>query len=184
MTLSPPKQTDPLAKFVRTGEGVLIFAFNLAMLIVPIVSNALTPDQAVRWAAILNGVVVIARTGLKIVAVVQRQTGIAPAPVGVPGPTTDPIPSPSPVTNGQAPPGAIVAPGASGMPAGGSLVSDSDEFGSAPSPVDIATSATQAPGTVGPPVTVNGAAMPADTAGMPGASAAPPVLAPVGGQPS
>jgi hypothetical protein len=76
-----PKKTDPLGKFVRTGEGILVFAFNLAMLIVPIVSKALTPEQAVKWAGIVNGVAVISRTGLKIVSVVEGVTGTAPANV-------------------------------------------------------------------------------------------------------
>jgi hypothetical protein len=77
-----PLQTSPLTKFIRTGEGVLIFAFNLAMLITPIVSSALTPSQAVKWAGIVDGVAVVARTGLKIVSLSQGVTGIAPDPVG------------------------------------------------------------------------------------------------------
>lgn len=77
-----PQKTTPLTKFVRTGEGVLVFAFNLAMLIVPIVSSALTPEEAVKWAGIVNGVAVISRTGLKIVAEVSKTTGIAPQPIG------------------------------------------------------------------------------------------------------
>ncbi|MGZ6613078.1 MAG: hypothetical protein ACXVFQ_01435 [Solirubrobacteraceae bacterium] len=76
-----PKQTDPLGKFVRTGEGILVFAFNLAMLIVPIFSNALTPEQAVKWAGIVNGVAVVSRTGLKMVSVFEGVTGTTPADV-------------------------------------------------------------------------------------------------------
>ena len=72
-----PKQTDPLGKFIRTGEGWLVFAFNLALLIVPIVTSSLSPATAVEWAAILNGVTVVARSGLKIAAVV----GTPPSPV-------------------------------------------------------------------------------------------------------
>jgi hypothetical protein len=77
-----PKKTTPLTKFVRTGEGVLVFAFNLTMLIVPIVSNALSPEDAVKWAGIVNGVAVISRTGLKVVAEVSKATGIEPQPIG------------------------------------------------------------------------------------------------------
>jgi hypothetical protein len=77
-----PQKTTPLTKFVRTGEGVLVFAFNLAMLIVPIVSNALSPADAVKWAGIVNGVAVISRTGLKIVAQVSKATGIEPQQIG------------------------------------------------------------------------------------------------------
>jgi hypothetical protein len=77
-----PKKTTPLTKFIRTGEGVLVFAFNLTMLIVPIVSNALSPEDAVKWAGIVNGVAVISRTGLKVVAEVSKATGIEPQPIG------------------------------------------------------------------------------------------------------
>jgi hypothetical protein len=77
-----PKKTTPLTKFIRTGEGVLVFAFNLTMLIVPIVSNALSPEDAVKWAGIVNGIAVISRTGLKVVAEVSKATGIEPQPIG------------------------------------------------------------------------------------------------------
>jgi hypothetical protein len=77
-----PEKTTPLTKFIRTGEGVLVFAFNLTMLIVPIVSNALSPEDAVKWAGIVNGVAVISRTGLKVVAEVSKATGIEPQPIG------------------------------------------------------------------------------------------------------
>lgn len=76
-----PKKTQPLGKFVRTGEGILVFAFNLAMLIVPIFSSALTPGQAVKWAGIVNGVAVFSRTGLKIVSVIEGVTDTTPTNV-------------------------------------------------------------------------------------------------------
>src|ERR1700733_14191271 len=77
-----PKTTDPLAKFIRTGEGILVFAFNLALLIVPLVSNALTPAQSAKWATIIDGIAVISRTGLKMVATAQAgQAGPAKAAV-------------------------------------------------------------------------------------------------------
>lgn len=76
-----PKKTDPLGKFVRTGEGILVFAFNLAMLVVPIFSSALTAEQAVKWAGIVNGVAVVSRTGLKMVSIVNGVTGTTPADV-------------------------------------------------------------------------------------------------------
>jgi hypothetical protein len=77
-----PEKTTPLTKFIRTGEGVLVFAFNLTMLIVPIVSNSLSPGDAVKWAGIVNGVAVISRTGLKVVAEFSKSTGIEPQPIG------------------------------------------------------------------------------------------------------
>jgi hypothetical protein len=73
-----PRTTDPLTKFIRTGEGVLVFAFNLAMVLVPIVSDALTPQEAVKWAAIVNAVTVVSRTGLKIVSLAKGITTVAP----------------------------------------------------------------------------------------------------------
>lgn len=66
-----PKTTTPMVKFVRTGEGMLVVAFNIALLVVPIISSALTPAQAVKWAAVINGVAVVARTGLKMTSLVQ-----------------------------------------------------------------------------------------------------------------
>ena len=91
-----PGATVPLAKFIRTGEGILVFAFNLTLLIVPIVSNALTPEDAVKWAGIVNGVAVICRTGLKVVSVMQGVTGIPPAQIG-PVLTPEPSSVPNPV---------------------------------------------------------------------------------------
>jgi hypothetical protein len=73
-----PRTTTPLGKFIRTGEGILVFGFNIAMVVVPIVSNSLSPAQAVKWAGIVNGIAVVARTGLKIVSVTQGVTGLAP----------------------------------------------------------------------------------------------------------
>jgi hypothetical protein len=77
-----PNKTDGMVKFIRTGEGLLVFAFNLALLIVPTVSNALSPQDAVKYAAILNGIAVVSRTGLKLASVVTQETGLTPdAPV-------------------------------------------------------------------------------------------------------
>lgn len=73
-----PKTTTSMVKFVRTGEGLLVVAFNIALLVVPIVSSSLTPAQAVKWAAVINGVAVVARTGLKMTSLVQTGTVAAP----------------------------------------------------------------------------------------------------------
>jgi hypothetical protein len=73
-----PKTTTPMVKFVRTGEGMLVVAFNIALLVVPIISSALTPAQAVKWAAVINGVAVVARTGLKMTSLVQAGALAAP----------------------------------------------------------------------------------------------------------
>jgi len=73
-----PKTTTSMVKFVRTGEGLLVVAFNIALLVVPIISSALTPAQAVKWAAVINGVTVVARTGLKMTSLVQSGAAAAP----------------------------------------------------------------------------------------------------------
>jgi hypothetical protein len=153
-----PKKTTPLTKFVRTGEGVLVFAFNLTMLIVPIVSNALSPEDAVKWAGIVNGVAVISRTGLKVVAEVSKATGIEPQPIGnlsgqvitadAGGPAADDdaveVPAPPVQASGgaTADDDAVEAPASpmsSPVQATASsdpLVSDEEEFGSVPPPGD------------------------------------------------
>jgi hypothetical protein len=160
-----PKTTVPLAKFIRTGEGVLVFAFNLTMLIVPIVSNALSPEDAVKWAGIVNGIVVICRTGLKVVSVSQGITGIAPAQIGpvltpaaaparvpdpapAPAPVADPAPAPAPepphvVTVITPAPAPLPAPAPPPAPAPAPAtpvaqdVSDDEEFASTPAPADV-----------------------------------------------
>ncbi|HEY1507371.1 MAG TPA: hypothetical protein VGF93_00105 [Solirubrobacteraceae bacterium] len=154
-----PKTTVPLAKFIRTGEGVLVFAFNLTMLIVPIVSNALTPEDAVKWAGIVNGVVVICRTGLKVVSVMQGVTGIPPAQIGpvltpaqvpapLPVPVSVPVPDPAPApepphvvtvitpTPAPVPAPAPVPPAPAPAPVAED-VSDDEEFASTPPPADV-----------------------------------------------
>lgn len=65
---------------------MLVFAFNVALLIVPIVSSALSPVEAVKWAAILNGVAVVSRTGLKIVALATGSGALQPGPDATPAP--------------------------------------------------------------------------------------------------
>jgi hypothetical protein len=143
-----PEKTTPLTKFIRTGEGVLVFAFNLTMLIVPIVSNALSPEDAVKWAGIVNGVAVISRTGLKIVAQVSKATGIEPQPIGdqTPQPSSDETPQVATAdaggaaNNGGAP--EVVDP------------SDSEEFASTPTADDDAVEVPPTPVVTAPPVVV------------------------------
>jgi hypothetical protein len=102
-----PQTTTSMVKFVRTGEGLLVVAFNIALLVVPIVSSALTPAQAVKWAAVINGVAVVARTGLKMTSLVQGGAAASPAAASVDA---------APIDN---------------------LVSDSDEFESLPSVANV-----------------------------------------------
>lgn len=77
-----PKTTSPMTKAVRTLEGVLVLAFNIGMVVVPIVSNALSATQAVKYAAIVNIALVVCRTGLKAVAAMSTTTGLTPAQIG------------------------------------------------------------------------------------------------------
>jgi hypothetical protein len=79
-----PKLTDPMVKFIRTGEGILIYLFNAAMVVIPILSNALSPAEALKWAAVVNVATVISRTGLKALTAVKGITGISPAIVSAP----------------------------------------------------------------------------------------------------
>jgi len=136
-----PPHTAPLTKFIRTGEGILVFAFNVALLVVPIVSNALTPQQSVKWAAILDGIAVVSRSGLKMVAAAQG-AGVpaAAAAAQAPAPAL-------PDTDAAAiAAGADLAPPAAGEPAWqgalqvagdlsnvGTLVSDAEELATGPS---------------------------------------------------
>ncbi len=162
-----PKKTTPLTKFIRTGEGVLVFAFNLTMLIVPIVSNSLSPEDAVKWAGIVNGVAVICRTGLKVVAEVSKTTGIEPQPIGdLPGQAItaetgspasnggapDVVTGPTPPVVVMSPTDPVVSDVAPGAP------SDDEEFASTPTPDD---DVVEVPA---PPVPVDTGATPDDDA--------------------
>jgi len=142
-----PKQTDPMAKFIRTGEGILVFAFNIALLVVPIVSNALTPAESAKWATIIDGIAVISRTGLKMVATAQTTKPAAatalPAPVvaQVPAATLAPLTGGAPPVDGAAAPAAqlseVVTPQVAAIGKdtadGGTLVADAVEFADPPS---------------------------------------------------
>jgi hypothetical protein len=56
-----PHWTVPQAKLIRTLEGWLVVAFNLAMVVVPIVSSALPAATAAKLAAGVTAATVIAR---------------------------------------------------------------------------------------------------------------------------
>jgi hypothetical protein len=91
-----PNTTASVVKFVRTGEGMLVVAFNIALMVVPTISSALTRAQAVKWAAVINGAAVMARTELKMTAVVQSggtATALAAAPSADPGALGDTTPA-------------------------------------------------------------------------------------------
>jgi hypothetical protein len=118
-----------MVKFVRTGEGMLVVAFNIALLVVPIISNALTPAQAVKWAAVINGVAVVARTGLKMTSLIQG--GAVAAPEAVAADSPDQLEGAMADSPDQ-PEEEDAAAALDDAPIG-DLVSDSDEFASLPS---------------------------------------------------
>lgn len=125
-----PKTTTSMVKFIRTGEGMLVVAFNIALLVVPIISSALTPAQAVKWAAVINGVAVVARTGLKMTSLIQ--TGAAPgaataAASEAPDVAADGTTAAAPIDAGHV----------------DDLVSDADEFANLPSVAGINGNMTQ-----------------------------------------
>jgi hypothetical protein len=124
-----PNTTTPMVKFVRTGEGMLVVAFNIALLVVPIISNALTPAQAVKWAAVINGVAVVARTGLKMTSLIQG--GAVAAPEAVPADSPDQLEG-AMADSPEQPEGEDAAAALDDAPID-DLVSDSDEFASRPS---------------------------------------------------
>jgi len=130
-----PKTTTSMVKFIRTGEGLLVVAFNIALLVVPIISSALTPAQAVKWAAVINGVAVVARTGLKMTSLVQTGAGAGASAAAVLS-----APEGATAAAGGAPEGITAAP----IDAGhiDDLVSDSDELASLPSVADINNNTT------------------------------------------
>jgi hypothetical protein len=172
-----PKRTDPMTKFIRTGEGILVFAFNIALVVVPIVSNALTPAESAKWATIIDGIAVISRTGLKMVASAQAGKPTAPAPQMTGGaaaqvPAAPPTAqvtgaAPAALTSGApAPDGSAAAPAqlsgavmpqiatlATDIADVGQLVSDAEEFADAPSAAqsepDQQSNAVSAPATAG-----------------------------------
>ncbi len=73
-----PATTDPLAKFIRTGEGILVYLANIVLILVPIVTNSLSATQAAKYAVILNSVAVFSRSILKAIA--STQTSPPPGP--------------------------------------------------------------------------------------------------------
>lgn len=142
-----PKRTDPMTKFIRTGEGVLVFAFNIALVVVPIVSNSLSAAQSAKWATIIDGIAVVSRTGLKMVAAVQTKPTAEVAKVAEVAAyslASGGLPAAAPASAGQAV-GAATPQGSTalGRDIAGieQLVADAEEFASVPSAADSAPTA-------------------------------------------
>lgn len=79
-----PKFTKPLAKSIRTGEGILVYATNVVLALAAVLPNGLSWTHTALYLTILNAVHVISRTALKATAV-QKAVGLGGAV------TVDPI---------------------------------------------------------------------------------------------
>lgn len=73
-----PKFSQPLTKSIRTLEGVLVVAANVALVVIPIVHGGLSPHEAATLGTTLDAVYVGSRSLLKGVAVFGVQTGLTP----------------------------------------------------------------------------------------------------------
>ena len=66
-----PKFSSSATKLIRTTEGWIVVAFNVAMLVVPIVTSTLSAGTAVKWAAIVDSATVLARQFAKGLTAIQ-----------------------------------------------------------------------------------------------------------------
>jgi hypothetical protein len=73
-----PKYSAPLTKLIRTLEGLIWLAANIALVVAPIVSQSVSPADSIQWGAIMNSVMFVARTALKALALGK--------PLGLPAP--------------------------------------------------------------------------------------------------
>jgi hypothetical protein len=77
-----PKLTSPLVKGVRTTEGILVLVFNVAMLVIPIITSALPAHLAAEFAMFTNVAYAVSRSALKAISALSQQTGITPSQIG------------------------------------------------------------------------------------------------------
>lgn len=70
-----PKLTAPLAKSIRTGEGILVYLTNVVLAVAAVLPNGLSWTHTALYLTILNGVNVVARTALKVSAVASPVLG-------------------------------------------------------------------------------------------------------------
>lgn len=64
-----PQLSEPLAKSIRTGEGLLVYASNLALALAAALPSGLSWTHTALYLTILNSLHVVSRTGLKVAAV-------------------------------------------------------------------------------------------------------------------
>lgn len=74
-----PKLSAPLTKLIRTLEGIVWVAANIALIVAPIVSSHVSPADSIQWGSIMNTVVIVARFGLKGLAIAKGFGLPAPA---------------------------------------------------------------------------------------------------------
>ena len=74
-----PKLSTPLAKLIRTLEGVIWLGANVALVVAPIVSSHASPADSIKWGAILNSVAFGSRQALKGLAIAKGFGAPAPA---------------------------------------------------------------------------------------------------------
>ena len=83
-----PKITNPLGKSIRTGEGILVYATNVALLVLGALPQGMTWQRSALYATILNGLHALSRSGLKIAAL-NNGFGIVGGPADI-GKVADP----------------------------------------------------------------------------------------------
>ena len=76
--------TNPLEKSFLTGEGILVYATNIGLAVASVLPQGLSWTHSLTYLAVLNGLHVVSRTALKVVAV-QKNAGVPASP------TIDPV---------------------------------------------------------------------------------------------
>jgi hypothetical protein len=82
------KVSQPLAKSIRTGEGILIYLSNVALVLSAALPHGTSWAHAGLYLTILNGANVLSRSGVKIAAI-NNGIGIKGGPIEI-GQETNP----------------------------------------------------------------------------------------------
>jgi hypothetical protein len=83
-----PKNTNPLAKGIRTGEGILVYAANVALVVLGALPQGMTWQRSTLYLTILNGVYALSRSAVKMTAL-NSSIGIGGSPSDI-GQIADP----------------------------------------------------------------------------------------------
>lgn len=73
-----PQTTLPLTKLVRTTEGILVIVANIALVLIPILTTALSATTAAKLAAGLDAVTMLSRSIVKAFAVPTPESVVNP----------------------------------------------------------------------------------------------------------